>query len=125
MRARILFLVLLSVLAFAAFGMAQESKAFNLMVSDQDTHLIESFAEVRIYAIDPKTEKRLDSEPLFVLSKPSNPIQLWLDPGHYEFVVSVDYVRREVRYFRFEMVEGERNLINLRRIEFPEELMTR
>ncbi len=122
MKARILFVLLLSAVALSALGTAQESPAYNLMVSDQDVQLIESFTEVLIYALDPETKKRLDTKPVFALSEPDNPIRVWLEPGSYEFVVSVEFIHKEIVYFRFEIVEDERTLVDLMRIEFPEEL---
>lgn len=124
MRARILLVLLLSAVALYAVGTAEESPAYNLMVSDQGVKLIESFTRVRIFAIDPETKDRLDEKAVLALSGPENPIKIWLEPGHYEFMVSVEFARKEIVYFRFEIVEDERTLIDLTRIEFPAEFYT-
>jgi hypothetical protein len=121
MNAKALSILALLVLALSAIAMAEESPAYNLMVSDQDVPLIEGFTQVRIYAIDPETDKRLDAKPVASLTDPANPIKLWLDPGHYEFVVLVSFIAEEVTYFRFEIVEDERTLVDLMRVEIPKE----
>lgn len=122
MRAKTIFLLLLSVLVFSALGMAQESPAYNLMVSDQGTGRLEFITSVQIYAIDPETDKRLDAKPVVSESNPTNPMKVWLDPGHYEFAITVSHIAKDATFFRFEIVEGERTLIDLMKIEIPEEL---
>jgi len=124
MKTRAVSLLLLFVLVLSAVGLAEESPAYNLAVSDQDVQLIESFTAVRIYAIDPETEKRLDAKPVFELSRPGNPIKTLLEPGYYEFVVLVSFIREEVTYFRFEIVEDERTLVDLLHVELPKEFDT-
>ena len=122
MRRRMLLFALLSIVALSGLGLAEESPAYSLMVSDQDTRRLESFTSVQIYTVDAETQKRLDIKPVFTLSKPANPLKIWLDPGYYEFTISVSFVDNELTYFRFEIVEGERTLIDLTKIEFPDEL---
>jgi hypothetical protein len=124
MTARTLPLLLALLMGLAIIGTAQGAEAFNLMVSDQDTGLLEGFTEVRIYAVDPVTELRLTIEPSVVLDRLSNPILLTLDPGRYEFVVWMFYLPFEVPYFQFDITEGEKNLINLLLFKRPKELVT-
>jgi len=124
MTKRTILLALMAILLVSAMGAAQESAAFNLMVSDQNTRLIEGFTEVRIYAVDPVTEHRLDMMPTVTLRTLRNPIQILLDPGYYEFVVWMFYLPEEVPYFRFKIREGEQSLVNLLLIKLPEELIT-
>ena len=124
MRTNVLWVMIFFSLALSLVGIAQGSSAFNLMVSDQNTDLIAGFTEVRIYAIDPVTEERLDQIPTLVINHPKNPIQVLLEPGRYELVVWMFYLPNEVPYFQFEIEDGEVNLIDLMLLELPEELMT-
>ena len=125
MKVKAVSILLLSVLVLGLVAAAEDSPAYNLMVSDQSAYLIAQFTQFKIYAMNPETDRRLDAKPVVKESKIDDPIKLLLDPGHYEFVVSVEYVSEEATYFEFEIVEGERTLIDVTKIEFPEELSTR
>ena len=124
MRSRVAWIMAVLALAIPFVGIAQGTTAFNLMVSDQNTGLIDGFTEVRIYAIDPVTEERLEALPVMVLNPPKNPIQVLLDPGRYELVVWMFYLPKEVPYFQFTIEEDETNLIDLLLIDMPSELVT-
>lgn len=119
----ILLITLIGVTALAAF--AQETDIPNLQVHDGDAWLIESFSTISIYAVNPETDERVDIEfPVVSVTYPDDPIQLVLEPGFYEFVVGMFFLAEEVVYFRFEIVEDEANVVDLRELELPEALAT-
>jgi len=124
MKARIFCMVLLCAVALSTLGIAEGSPAYNLLVSDQDIRLIEGLMEVRVYEINPENLKRLGVTPAFSLSEPTNPIKVMLKPGWYEFAVTVTFIEGEITYFRLKVVDGERTLVDLTRVEIPEEFHT-
>jgi hypothetical protein len=123
MKARTITLLLVLVSAIALLGVAQEADTTNLMVIDGEAWLIEVFSAVRIFAIDPETDERIDHEPTVSMLYPKDPIKMELEPGYYEFVVGMSHLPKDVVYFTFEIVaDGGLLVVDLRKIELPEEL---
>jgi hypothetical protein len=123
MKIRTITILLVLVSAIALLGVAQEAETTNFMVIDGEAWLIEVFSSVKVFAIDPETDERIDIEPTVSMLYPKDPIKMELEPGLYEFVVGMSHLPKDVFYFAFEIVEdGELLVIDLRKIDLPEEL---
>jgi len=123
MKVRAIAILWVLVSAIALLGVAQEVDTTNFMVVDGEAWLIEIFSTVQVFAIDPETDERLDLEPSISITYPKDPIKMELNPGFYEFVVGMSHLPKDVVYFQFEIVEnGELLIVDLRKIELPEEL---
>jgi hypothetical protein len=126
--------LLVLVLLLCAVGMpalAQEAttEAYNLVITDETTGFLASFAQVRVYSVDPIENTRLAAEPVAQLPSttypmPGNPIRLQLAPGRYELTVRVFWLPTEVHYMFFTVVDGTMNVVDILTVELPAELVT-
>ena len=122
--ARLLLVLVLSVVALGVAAQQEVVSPYNLLISDGDTSFFRGCTEVRIYGIDPVLGERLSATPVVTLTRPENPIRLLLEPGRYELAIWMFYLPSEVHYLYFDVTDGGVNLVDLMTVEFPEELLT-
>jgi hypothetical protein len=122
--ARLLLVLVVSVVALGVAAEQDVANPYNLLISDGDTGFLRGCTEVRIYTIDPVLGGRLNAIPVVVLAQPENPIRLLLEPGRYELAIWMFYLPSEVHYLYFNVTDGGVNLVDLMAVEFPEELVT-
>ncbi len=123
MRAKTSLILLFVVFAMTLATAGQDgARAFNVLLSDEDTGYLSTCTEVRIYSIDPTLGTRLSEVPVVTLSYPASPIELTLDPGRYEMAIWMFYLPFEVAYMQFDVAENGVNVVNVMTVELPEEL---
>jgi hypothetical protein len=122
--ARLLLVLIVSVVALGVAAEQDIANPYNLLISDGDTRFFRGCTEVRIYTIDPVLGGRLNAIPVVALAQPENPIRLLLEPGRYELAIWMFYLPSEVPYLFFNVTDGGVNLVDLMTVEFPEELLT-
>lgn len=122
--ARLLLVLIVSVVALGVAAEQEVATPYNLLISDGDTSFFQGCTEVRIYTIDPVLGGRLNVIPLVKLAHPENPLRLLLEPGRYELAIWMFYLPSEVHYLYFDVTDGGVNLVDLMTVEFPEGLLT-
>jgi hypothetical protein len=122
-RRRLMFLVGILVLLWGIPLTAKGPATFNLTITDGDSGLLRWFEEVAIFTFDP-VEKTLGEVAAATVKAPNDQLQFLLPAGHYQIMVKVSFLPDYVPFGRVEVLEGQKVVLDLQTVEFPDELVT-